>query len=619
MRRRLLGALLPISGSLASLACGALDSGNESIAELRHATGQVDRDYADKPERWFDAVPGQTFASGEGVRTGTRSSASIGFLAGGGLSLASETTVRFFSGSPLRERRVLIETGEAELDGPPIGFRFSTLIGDATIDSGGRARIARRGDAVSLDLLAGTGRFTPKRGPPVGLRAGETLSANPDRVRVNGDRPRSRTTQVRAYGAGAEARELGAEWRNIHAGSSTLAEGTELRIPRGTSVAVADGGISVEGPAEVVLLTSVDAAIECRWGRLRAAAGEGRHGVRVPGGLVSLSEDDSRAEIDVDRQGHAEVAAPEGPVELKGRVRSATIAFGETGRLMRDGVIQLPDRRAIKPEVSILAGESPTIHDPRGRAAVEIRLHGVCPQGGAIEVAGAARRGREGATVQISPGAHPYEIRCRGQRDRRALPGGVIKVRRDSGLVRLPRSPAKNEMNADGRNYTVLYQNLVPTMIFEWRAAPPGDGFSFHLDSDRPPSRRVVTKGARYRAPSGTIREGRYRWWFETRRPHHLRSPESGLVVDFDNAAPQAFVKSPGDGAIVAGTSVRVAGVAIEGARVSVDGAPLALDRHQRFEANVPVDASRDAIAIRIEHPRGGIHYYLRRLRRRTP
>ena len=59
--------------------------------------------------------------------------------------------------------------------------------------------------------------------------------------------------------------------------------------------------------------------------------------------------------------------------------------------------------------------------------------------------------------------------------------------------------------------------------------------------------------------------------------------------------------------------AIAVDGVTVEGAKVSVGGQPLAVDVHGRFHVEAaPVDGD-DAVAVRLEHPRTGIHYYVRR------
>ena len=61
-----------------------------------------------------------------------------------------------------------------------------------------------------------------------------------------------------------------------------------------------------------------------------------------------------------------------------------------------------------------------------------------------------------------------------------------------------------------------------------------------------------------------------------------------------------------------AGT-IPVDGVTVEGAKVSVDDKPLLVDKHGRFRAALAPLNGDNALAVRIEHPRTGVHYYVRR------
>jgi len=46
---------------------------------------------------------------------------------------------------------------------------------------------------------------------------------------------------------------------------------------------------------------------------------------------------------------------------------------------------------------------------------------------------------------------------------------------------------------------------------------------------------------------------------------------------------------------------------------VSAGGRSLTTDEHGRFQANLAPLAGDDAVVVRLEHPRTGVHYYVRR------
>jgi hypothetical protein len=57
---------------------------------------------------------------------------------------------------------------------------------------------------------------------------------------------------------------------------------------------------------------------------------------------------------------------------------------------------------------------------------------------------------------------------------------------------------------------------------------------------------------------------------------------------------------------------VSVDGVTIDGAKVSAGGRSLSIDGRGRFSATVAPLSGDDAVIVRLEHPRTGIHYYVR-------
>jgi hypothetical protein len=90
------------------------------------------------------------------------------------------------------------------------------------------------------------------------------------------------------------------------------------------------------------------------------------------------------------------------------------------------------------------------------------------------------------------------------------------------------------------------------------------------------------------------------------------------LKIDFDNAAPAANIQQPPAGTAVSGTTT-VAGVAVDGAKVSVSGVELPLDAQFRFRDEGSAKPGETSLAIRISHPKHGVHYYLRRLQKGEP
>ncbi len=51
----------------------------------------------------------------------------------------------------------------------------------------------------------------------------------------------------------------------------------------------------------------------------------------------------------------------------------------------------------------------------------------------------------------------------------------------------------------------------------------------------------------------------------------------------------------------------------VDGAKVSVGGQPIAVDAHGRFRTEASPLGGDEAVGVRLEHPRTGVHYYVRR------
>jgi hypothetical protein len=204
---------------------------------------------------------------------------------------------------------------------------------------------------------------------------------------------------------------------------------------------------------------------------------------------------------------------------------------------------------------------------------------------------------------------HRYRVLC-GPGGAKA--SGRLVIKTDSGTAPVPRTPASNAIEADGRRYTVLYQTRLPSLTFVWPGGPAEGAATLHLTTDTK-ERTFETSGPRHRLPAGSVGEGSHRFWFTG--ASGKSSPPTSVVVAFDNAAVTGQLSAPRDGARIEEGEVEVAGVALEGSKVSVGGQPLALDPQGRFRGNAPRPTGVvRGIAVRLEHPRTGVHYYVRRL-----
>jgi hypothetical protein len=187
----------------------------------------------------------------------------------------------------------------------------------------------------------------------------------------------------------------------------------------------------------------------------------------------------------------------------------------------------------------------------------------------------------------------------------------LLRVQRDPATQELPRSAQRVDVEADGRKYTVHYQNVLPAVTFVWPGAPSASSYTLVLQRGKK-SQRYPAPGPRLELRPGELTEGELRYWFEEGA---TRSRESSLRIVFDNTARSAYLSEPRMGVPVEGPTVVVAGAALAKSEVTVAGQSLPLDAQGRFRGEVPVGAGDESIAVRVRHPLAGVHYYLRRIR----
>jgi hypothetical protein len=265
----------------------------------------------------------------------------------------------------------------------------------------------------------------------------------------------------------------------------------------------------------------------------------------------------------------------------------------------------------------VQAGEFFRVYDPKPPTAVGFKVAKLCGAGGAeVRVEGEpAVRGNEQVNVAIGPGIHDYTVHCleAGEPLPKAAVRTKLRIVRNDGARKLPTTPPKNDVAIDGRRYTLMYQNLKPVLTATWRDAPKAAGYVLHITSPRGATRSLRTGQAHLVIPSDALKDGTHRLQFETQGKTKSSSKETLVDVMFDNAAPTASLELPPAGGFANGSSVNVAGVVVEGSRVSVLGKDLALDGQQRFRDQVALRGTERAIAVRVQHPKHGVRYYLRR------
>jgi len=412
-------------------------------------------------------------------------------------------------------------------------------------------------------------------------------------------------------------------------------ENARIRFARGTLAATKGPDVNVElGSAEVEAATS-EVALVTALGVARVERGA----------RVRVSSDGARATLEV-VVGRAVLIGPEGELP---------IAEGKGARRANDGsrpelyeiVVGAPIAEVAPPppaappapepppapappsadesrahaqataaDITLDAGDSGTIHVAAGALALRLAFDKLCSGETSVEIKGQAGprtvTGNDAVVLKVRPGVLKYVLRCAGdRRGSKPRAAGSLVIKHDSGDVPVSRRPPVNALDADGRRYTVLFQTRLPALTLGWSHAPSGaTGLSLHVESPAG-SQTFPSPTASQRLASGTLAEGSYTWWYAT--ADGRASPKTTVTIRFDNAAPTAqFFPRRSDGEKGPGL-VAVDGVTIDGAKVSVGGQSLAVDDRGRFRATVAPLHGDDAVAVRLEHPRTGVHYYVRR------
>jgi hypothetical protein len=644
---------------LALLAVGCGLCGSDPLATLTNTQGEVSRDRASEPNAWIGAAVGDEFRLGEAVKTATESGAKVELRGGGGvIELVENTIVRFLDRAPEDQNQQLsVELGEANLTAGTEPLRIVGEFGAARLSPGSRMRVSAVEGSLDFEVLMGAARIE-RTGEEVRIvRAGDpTYEVDFGPVQVEPDRtdagvpdaalppdagpPVEIGPEIAVELRGrVERQDAGGEWERIPGGTEALAIGTRVRLARGARITVrreganatltgageatvggAGGALAaVSGGRVTANASTADAIVQVPGGAIvaRAGGGGGRAEIRLRGGSA---EAEVGAEIRL-RGGSAEAEVGRGAAELRGTAESLVLRSGESGTLRGDGTIETENRSPARAHIAITAGSSIIVHDPDAPTSVRIRFASNCPGEGVVEVGRGARGARSFGTGQanilVSPGSHRYRVRCavEGAPTGDAVAEGTINVRRDSGRAQLPRRASRNVVDADGRRYTILYQNLLPIVSVRWPNAPASGTYTFVYEPRGGAPQRFSTRAPQYTLDSGEVGEGAHRLYFEAPGGTPARSPVTTINVSYDNASSAVFLREPGT-APLSGGAVTVSGSALDGWSVSVNGAELPLDNQYRFSGTASLPSDVDALAIRLVHPRHGVHYYLRRIAR---
>jgi hypothetical protein len=606
------------------------------IAELTKADGPVEHQVS-QHTTWASAAIGESFYIGDAARTGDGGADLV--LAGSARIAMQPHTVLRFGGSS-GEAKIDVELGEIVLSG---GGSYGLQIGDISIGDTSAVRIrANAGRANTVELMVGTAKITTIDGQTQTLKLGELTSIQLGKIKIEtvvdaavpdaavpdasvpvADAATSSGGEVEleVTGKGAEILSPGeTKWTKLPPDQKTLANGTELRLDARTKAKLTARGLTLHLAGGTRARVGDDLVFGMELGTATASIEASTTGkVAVPGGevgLVAPSNGPGEARIEVNAHGDARVSIVTGSATLTGTDTGATIDLGRgsNATLQKAGTIHPGDVVIPKYfDFRVTIGDTPafSIHDPAGATAVQFDFNSKCPEGGAIEIDQDARfrtprvsAGKESANILVKAGGWQYRLRC----DSGAVVGaGHMYIAADAGTRPLPKEPPRFPIDADGRNYRVDYQSLIPNIKI--KAPGSGTGFKLHLATGGTETTFDSPNGS-FDVPGKQLKEGEYTFWVDR---DAQKSKISTLKIGFDQTAAQVYIESPVNGAAW-GDDIEVSGATLPGWTAKINGSEIPVDRNtRRFHATVAPPTLGNALAIRLSHPQRGVHYYLRR------
>lgn len=567
------------------------------VAKLEETVAQVDR-MPRENAAWQKASVGDRFVLGSALRTGVASHARLVLGKNGRLDVEPNAVVRFTKRPGRKHGDVHVETGNVEIESGDEAFG---LVGEVVLEPNTHARVARDASgALTINVTVGN----------VVLENNATVAAG-NSITISSDgkptvaKPGTGDAAMLVKVTGAPARSGD---KSLPPGEHRVAIGAQLQVPADSTVEVQSDGARVVtgGPSALRTGGSPGALTTASTGALTLHADTADAIADVPGASIVARKGGSRAIVRLDATG-TRVEAQQGETVIRTATGERKLAAGEAAVLAPDGSVDDTGKAPAHAKLAINAGESPVLHDPKAPTAVRVNYG--CGAG-VVEVAKdrgfkrivARSRGTGGANVLVPAGSWSYRVRC----DAGKAPGGTIRIARDSGRAPLPKAAARTTVEADGREYTILYENRLPALELAWRNAPAKARYEFVLEAKGGKPKRIPSAAPRVSLRSGELGEGSYRFWIEN-KDNGRRSEQTQIVIDFNNAAPSASL----EGIEIKDGKVRVRGSVLEGSTVTINGAPVALDAKHRFSAEAAPQPGEEGVGIRIAHPKAGVHYYV--------
>lgn len=598
-----------------------------ALARLTEVRGDLaERDFAASMNSWVGALPGAEFRLGDGLRTDAKTHAKLHFIDASQLDVQPGTLLRFMLGGDgsTDELAIDVQTGMAELRTSGRDLRLRTHLGSFVVKAGTLVMLQRDGDKLGFRVQLGSLQFRDADGDTRNVGSGEQMQVAIGMAVLGADAPAPEATELAlsVRGRGARLRNADdADWHDLSEGPQRVPHGSELRLPSGGSATLRRGADHAElsGAGDFVL-GGKNALVSATSGSVHAESLEEDVAVEVPGGVILLrkASGGSKAQVRVGpNEGTLAVERGKVSVVLNGSPQELAAGDQHTWTIS-EGAAQITDEGEDEGEgtpgleapkyfnMATTAGESFVLHAPELPVSVALDFSGKCPDQGEVRLSGTrlTSRGTGRINVLLNRGTRSYSVRCVGA-SRKVIARGTIHVLLDPGTRKLPPLPPTSLADADGRTYTLYYSNQPPALRLRWPNPPKEPNYTLDVDGNP----RTLSS-PEHVFKSGELADGSHAVSF---RAGTRRSRTTTIEVRFDNNAPTASVTHPADRGFSPGQTLEVSGVSLPSWKVSLSGGTIREEAGGRFTGSVTPTAEHPDIAVRLAHPRRGVHYYLRR------
>ena len=627
---------LLLTAACASDCANGCGSGSDVLATVSGVSGgvlQLD-DHA-APIAWQRSGVGTEAKAGDALRTDLHATARLMLADQSELTLQPSSVLRFRPAQEGQQPEFDLLQGDAFIQSGDKELPVRTTVGVAILRPGARLQLLRSGDALHILLHVGEATFHTSAGAEVALKKGETLKLEIGAaiIRESHALAASLPAQAAADSLLLEVPQGGVKARGPHEqsyralpnGTTAVLPGTQLSVGPGSRAILRRANDSVElfGAGDY-RVTGDGPLVTTKRGKMHLQTRSRDILVVVPGGKILARAADGGSEADVEvgatsarlnvARGHVtwtsgateKQISPGEPLEW-----SLPAEGAETGRPDADGhtaqARETSDPQQRKPpeivSFSVPAGESFVVHAPELPVALGITTK--CTGEAIVELNNGGKfRGSGVVKVWLDAATRSYSTRCAEKPARSAL-RAQVRVLEDAGTRKLPARPPTSNVEADGRGYTIYYQNQPPDIHVRWPSAP--DTTTYQLDVD---GKVLTLKAAEHTFASGALADGQHRLTFSALS---RRSRTTAVEVRFDNTTATASLNAPQDRGFSAGSEVEIEGVLLPAWKVSVDGGTIERIGESRFHGRIVTSPSAPDFAVRLSHRKLGTHYYVRR------